>query len=293
MPIPSSINDLSTTAGSNSPGGSESPSLIDNYFRTHASFIAQLRDDALIKASPLIGAATNLYMTVSAASASAAVAADEIVVGTTLGATTYRLANFSKTINLATTGINAMDTGTAPVSGWVAVYAIYNPTTSTAALLGVNSPNTFMPTIYGGANMPAGYTASALLTVVPTNASRQIKICSVRGRKVGIQLAQAYTVTGSVTNQVVTPTSVIPANAIEVFGELQTGSTGASALALAVFSDTNNINQQILANTVSAGQTVAGNFSGLMITTPQQFVASTSSTGGSPTFTVYFSGYWI
>ncbi|OOG15490.1 hypothetical protein BMS17_03935 [Pseudomonas sp. C9] len=232
-------------------------------------------------------------MTVSAASASAAVAADEIIVGTTLGATTYRLANFSKTINLATTGINAMDTGTAPVSGWVAVYAIYNPTTSVSALLGVASPNTFMPTIYGGANMPSGYTTSALLTVVPTNASSQFKICSVRGRKIGIQLAQAYTVTGSVSNQVVTPITVIPANAIEAFGELQVGSTGASALTLAVFSDTANINQQILSISVGTGQSVASNFSGLMITTKQQFVATSSSTGGSPTFTVYFSGYSI
>jgi len=44
MPLPSSINDLSTTAGSNSPAGSESPSLIDDYLRTYASYIAQLRD---------------------------------------------------------------------------------------------------------------------------------------------------------------------------------------------------------------------------------------------------------
>ncbi|MBV4519667.1 hypothetical protein KVG88_06295 [Pseudomonas sp. SWRI74] len=46
MPIPSSINDLSTTAGSNSPAGSESPSLIDDYLRTYASYIALLRDGA-------------------------------------------------------------------------------------------------------------------------------------------------------------------------------------------------------------------------------------------------------
>lgn len=45
MPIPSSINDLSTSAGSNSPPGSESPSLIDDYLRTYASYIAQLRDN--------------------------------------------------------------------------------------------------------------------------------------------------------------------------------------------------------------------------------------------------------
>jgi hypothetical protein len=44
MPVPASINDLSTTAGSNSPAGSETPTEGDNYIRTHASFIALLRD---------------------------------------------------------------------------------------------------------------------------------------------------------------------------------------------------------------------------------------------------------
>jgi len=45
MPVPTSINDLSQTAGSNSPAGSESPSLIDDYLRVFAAFIAYLRDD--------------------------------------------------------------------------------------------------------------------------------------------------------------------------------------------------------------------------------------------------------
>jgi len=44
MPLPSSINDLSQTAGSNSPPGSESPTTADDYLRTYASYIAQHRD---------------------------------------------------------------------------------------------------------------------------------------------------------------------------------------------------------------------------------------------------------
>lgn len=42
MPVPSAITDLSQTAGSNSPSGSESPITTDNYLRSHASFIALL-----------------------------------------------------------------------------------------------------------------------------------------------------------------------------------------------------------------------------------------------------------
>lgn len=44
MPVPSTINDLSTTAGSNSPAGSDSPATIDDHIRALAAFIAQLRD---------------------------------------------------------------------------------------------------------------------------------------------------------------------------------------------------------------------------------------------------------
>lgn len=60
MPLPSSINDLSTTAGSNSPAGSESPSLIDDYLRAYASYIALLRDQkaALNSTTQSIASAT-------------------------------------------------------------------------------------------------------------------------------------------------------------------------------------------------------------------------------------------
>lgn len=44
MPVPTSINDLSTTASLNSPAGSESPAILDDIQRAHASFIASLRD---------------------------------------------------------------------------------------------------------------------------------------------------------------------------------------------------------------------------------------------------------
>lgn len=45
MAVPSSISDLSTTAGLNAPAGGEDvfPQL-DNYIRSHAAFIAQLRE---------------------------------------------------------------------------------------------------------------------------------------------------------------------------------------------------------------------------------------------------------
>lgn len=44
MPLPTVIGDLSTTAALNSPGGGESPALIDDYMRVAFGFIAELRD---------------------------------------------------------------------------------------------------------------------------------------------------------------------------------------------------------------------------------------------------------
>lgn len=67
MPVPSSINDLSTTAGSNYPTGSESPATLDDYQRAHAAFIAQLRDgkqvsDALLTAIAALTTANGKFM---------------------------------------------------------------------------------------------------------------------------------------------------------------------------------------------------------------------------------------
>ncbi len=49
MPLPTSINDLSTTADSNYPAGSDAPSVLDDTIRQHASFIATLRDTVITR----------------------------------------------------------------------------------------------------------------------------------------------------------------------------------------------------------------------------------------------------
>ncbi len=122
--------------------------------------------------SSVVGSARNVSMAVATASASGTLTADEIIVETALGGQTYRLASFNKTINLGTIGAGGMDTGTAPASGFVALYAIYNPTTGASALLAMNATSAAAPNVYAGANMPAGYTASALVSVWGTNSSR-------------------------------------------------------------------------------------------------------------------------
>lgn len=50
MPVPSNLSDLSTTPALNSPAGSESPALVDDYLRTYAAFIKQVSDANALKA---------------------------------------------------------------------------------------------------------------------------------------------------------------------------------------------------------------------------------------------------
>jgi hypothetical protein len=127
--------------------------------------------DPLPQSGAVVGAVRNFQMVISAASASGTATAEELWVKTGLGGGAYLLSNFSQTINLATTGAGGMDTGAAPNNGYVAVYAIYNPSANTRALLATVSTNAIAPDVYGGANMPSGYTASALVSVWRTTAA--------------------------------------------------------------------------------------------------------------------------
>ncbi|PXW23418.1 hypothetical protein [Paraburkholderia caballeronis] len=120
------------------------------------------------QASGVVGQCRNLLMSISAASASATLSADEIIVESALGGLRYCLSSFSKTINVSTTGAGGMDTGSAPASGFVAIYAILNPSSGATALLATDATSAKAPEVYGGTHMPTGYTASALVSVWPT-----------------------------------------------------------------------------------------------------------------------------
>jgi hypothetical protein len=72
MPVPTSLSDLKTTANANSPQGTESAKgTIDDYFRAHASFIAQL--NALIAGSTVTLASSGTVAIGAAASQNVAI----------------------------------------------------------------------------------------------------------------------------------------------------------------------------------------------------------------------------
>jgi len=190
----------------------------------------------LIGASPVVGNAINAQITVPTASATATYTADQVITGIALGGQVHRTGQFNHSVNLSTTGVGGMDTGLAPVSGYVAVYVIYNPTSGVSALLATDATSAIAPMIYGGANMPAGYTFSGLVSVWRTNASRQF----VPGAQLGRKIALDATVIISSSAQKAIPTALslaagIPFNALSVDLVITIGSSVSSTCAANIF----------------------------------------------------------
>lgn len=231
-----------------------------------------------------IGSARNVRMSVATASASATITADQIIVGASLSGQAYRLASLNKTINLSTTGVGGMDTGTAPVSGFVAIYTIYNPTTGVSALLSVNSTSIVAPEVYGGANMQAGYTASALIGVYPTNASGQFLAGLYQKDR---DIFFPYTNAVSTSSQIPSLTSVsisaiVPKNARTIKGWVSISASGASNGAVNVAANTAFTGlQQIAVSPTSGGGVFAGNYADVPLITAQTMYWSATVASGT------------
>jgi len=245
------------------------------------------------QAAGVAGSVRNLVMSVTAASATATLTADEIIVETALGGVRYCLPSFSKSINLGTTGAGGMDTGSAPTSGYVALYAIYNPTTQTAALLATNAA-TKQNSVYSGANMPAGYTASALVSVWKTNASGQFIPATQRDRK--ISFASTTLLSTSTTASTATALSiatVVPPNAVTIGGIIgAVSSSGGSATLAYLGSDANMSGEVGVYGGATAAAAYAANYE-VDLATSQTVYYIATNTAGTPTFSYAASSYRI
>ncbi|WP_193727212.1 hypothetical protein [Burkholderia sp. BE17] len=260
---------------------------------TTATLLANLKMAVQAQSVAVVGQARNVSMSVTAGSSTATLTADEIVVGAALGGKKYVLGAFSKTINLAATGAGGMDTGSAPASGFVALYAIYNPTTGTSALLATNATSTVAPSVYGGANMPSGYTASALVSVWATTSGSLLAIGLQNDRAVSIFVQSALnSSTQQPTMTALNIAAIVPKNARSISGVLHIGSTAASSGFINVASSSNSVGQQNLGTYVSQTTVpIESPFSNLQIITPQTmyYVATTAS--GTMSAVIYISGY--
>ncbi|MBU9360039.1 hypothetical protein KTE52_27265 [Burkholderia multivorans] len=256
---------------------------------TTATLLANLKTAVQAQSAAVVGQARNVAMSVTAASANATLTADEIVVGTALGGQKYVLGAFSKTINLATTGAGGMDTGSAPLSGYVALYAIYNPSTGASALLATNATASIAPNIYGGGNAPAGYTASALLTVVPTTAGGLFVPLNVLDRTI----RTGVRATANISTQTSSPISIslsaiVPLNARKTSLVVNCAGSTAGSVFCNIYETINGVGQHQLASNPNTGLTET--LENVCMPSPQT-VWYTAGAGGTMTLSITSSGY--
>ncbi|UXZ62353.1 hypothetical protein NUJ28_06440 [Burkholderia multivorans] len=261
---------------------------------TTATLLANLKTAVQAQSAAIVGQARKVAMSISSASTTAMLTADEIVVGSALGGQKYVLGAFSQTINLATTGAGGMDTGSAPASGYVAIYAIYNPTTGARALIAKDATSAVQPNVYGGANMPAGYIASALVSVWPTNASRQFVVGAQVDREISV--ANNTVLSTSTTQASLTSFSAaaaLPPNARSCRGDFTISSSTASAGANAVITGSSNEIGRAAISATSATVSAATTFSfpNVAISTPQTLYYRASVSSGTLNFLVNICAY--
>ncbi|WP_223555324.1 hypothetical protein [Pseudomonas sp. BF-R-01] len=249
----------------------------------HAVTLAQIQP-------PVVGSTRNGKMSITAASATATFTADEAIVETALGGTGYKLSSLSKTINLATTGAGGMDTGSAPVSGWVAVYLIYNPTTLASALLAKNATAGVQTEVYSGANMPSGYTASALIGVMPTNGSSQFGIAYLDSDSRKVSTPDVNVLSTSTNSSGLTSLSLstaIPPNAKSVGGYVKVSASSPGDYAARLSANSVGIGQTF----VTGGYTSASGYFNLVVITLQTMWYAVSTSAGTLTALIYVTSY--
>ncbi len=261
---------------------------------TASAALANLGGIGLSQLTGVVGTSRNAKMSIPSASATATFTADELIVQTALGGLQYKISGFSKTVNLATTGAGGMDTGTVPVTGYVALYAIYNPTSGASALLAVNATSVRAPEVYGGANMPSGYTASALVSAWRV-ASSQFVIGFQRARHISTPLLSVYSPNaGTVAIGAVSFISAVPPNATSINAYLSAyQSTPNVATELSLYSSVSGIGQLRANASVSGGATSASLANGILEVIDQQFLYFNMASTSPAQYGIGCTGYSI
>ncbi|MFM0243291.1 hypothetical protein [Paraburkholderia phytofirmans] len=240
--------------------------------------------------TPAIGAARNVSAFLGTTGPSATFNADEIVVKTALGGQSYMLGAFSKAVSLSASGIGGV-VGTAPAAnGYAAIYAAVGLVAG-AGIFVTDATAAKAPEVASVA-LPSGYTASALIGIVPMGTTTaNFAPFVLTDRKVdwgGANILTNSTVVGSGTARA---SASIPFNARFISGFNQCGSSAASA-----------ISQVLAPSTISAAggsfNTYNSSASGsqavpfrIAVVTPQTIYQTSSNSAGTPQFTIGMNSY--
>jgi hypothetical protein len=144
-----------------------------------------------------------------------------------------------------------------------------------------------LPSVYGGANMPSGYTASGLVAVVPISGTvGQFASFSVQDRKCAITeftFISSSTTSGTPGNSALTSTGV-PKTALRVSGSISISNTGVQNSIWKFFADANSAGaKQFSVNSGSGGGGNLFGFTSTPLSAPQTVRATAYVAGGSGT----------
>ncbi|VVE82821.1 hypothetical protein [Pandoraea sputorum] len=237
----------------------------------------------------VVGSMRNGKASLAAASASITFTFDEVVVETALGGLRYCLANFSQTVSTSTTGIGGVVGAALTASGYAAVYAAYNPSTGQQGAFIVNA-NSLVPNI--AAAPPAGWVATALVSVWPLNASTQFAAGAQRDRRVMVSTPGGFSTNTPQSSFTSIALTGVPANAVKAQGNLSALSTSANAtIIFTVATDALGTGQKSnVCTTVTASN---GNSAPVEIDiiTPQTLYYRMPTPVGTPTASLVASSY--
>ncbi len=240
--------------------------------------------------------ALNVAETLTSAATSTIVTADQVVMCTALGGTCYAVGSYSQTFNGSTTGAGGMDSGSLPSSGWLALYAIYNPASGVVAILGTSCASA-CGTIYGGTNMPSGFTASVRLTVLPTNSTPEIVAQWVIGKSVYyatiVSVLTSSSTSVSCTSLSLSAAVPIPAVGFSVVVDFTAGTSPTAGSYYVGFFGNSTCTQYggVIKFYIDDTFTRTQFLSDIPLLTTQGTFYSLSNTGTSPSIVVYVVSY--
>jgi len=251
--------------------------------------------DPVAQSNGVVGLSRGIKASLTAAGTSITFTGVETIAKTATGGASYVNSNWSDTLNLTATGAGGMDTGSAPTSGYVAIYRIYNPTTAVWKLLGYNATSVVAGETYSGTNMPAGFTASALISVWPTNGSGQLIVAEQEDRKIAFAAASVLnTVTAQGTPYPFSISTTVPKNAKEAAGNMSVTCTAANNVAtVTVFGSAGGADGHFLVgHCVYGGNSVTVPFSMTILSVSQTlYYAASNVVGSSAGFGISVSSY--
>ncbi|WP_429496761.1 hypothetical protein ACQUFY_09285 [Robbsia andropogonis] len=238
-----------------------------------------------------IGEARNLSASLLAAGTTLTYTADNLIVKTALDGVAYSVSNLNATIKSTASGAGGIAANsTMPASGFLAIYAIYNPSTSTLALLGVNATAAKVPEACG-ATMPDGYTASALVGVWPTSSS-QFLAAGQSGRVVTfITQSVLYTTSAPNSPTAISLSAYVPKNARFISGQLgiYANQGSSTVFAMYLYSNALGFSAKTCGGYLVSGASTGGNFTRVMVSETQTAYYQTNTSAG--TYSANINGY--